>query len=151
MNINTWHTYIHEGTAFFPTVAQTEAGFFLDIEPISMISATDRIAIEDAIKNVIAKGNPPAPAPDPFTKQKAAILKYTKVKTWKAFEKSALMFSIVKVDGIYKLKPQKHRKDRGWEADTERVEILPAGTTIEEVARLATERIVSEAQKPIES
>ena len=62
------------------------------------------------------------------------------MKVWSAFEKDALNWTIVEKDGCYEIKPARKRADgKGWEADPDRVESLPPGTTLDTVAqRLAS-------------
>ena len=53
-----WQLYLRKGTAYVPIVAQTEAGFYTDIEPVAVVPVTDSRALENAIKAAMSKGNP---------------------------------------------------------------------------------------------
>jgi hypothetical protein len=131
-----WQLYLRKGTAYVPTVAQTEAGFYTDIEPVAVIPVTDSRALEIAIKVVMNKGNPIVPTPTRAAFPKPIVLEYAKVKSWSAFEKDALNWTIVEEAGNYKIKPARKRADGiGWEADPDRVEALPPGTTHDDIAR----------------
>lgn len=61
-----WHIYVRKGIAYVPTVAQTVAGFYLDIEPVVAVPATDVSAVQAAVRQAIGRGNPryqPLPVP----------------------------------------------------------------------------------------
>jgi hypothetical protein len=140
-----WHLYLRKGTAYVPTVAQTEAGFYTDIEPVP---ATDSGALKNALKVAIGKGNPIVPTPIRAAFPKPVVLEYAKLKSWSAFEKDALNWTIVEKAGSYEIQPGRKRPDgKGWEADPERVELLPAGTTHDEIARRVATLLAQAARR----
>jgi hypothetical protein len=131
-----WHVYLRKGTAYVPTVAQTEAGFYTDIEPVAVVPVTDSAALENAVKVAMSKGNPVVPTPTRAAFPKPVVLQYAKVKSWSAFEKDALNWTVVEKAGSYQIEPGRKRSDgRGWEADPDRIESLPPGATYDEIAR----------------
>ncbi len=131
-----WHLYLRNGRAYLPSVGQTEAGFYLDIEPVEVALATDAEALQRAIKEVMSRGSQRRLAP-PFPKP--VVLKHAKVKSWSAFEKGALNWTIVEKSGDYQIKRGRTRPDGGWEDDPTRIESLPPGTAPEKIAeRLAS-------------
>lgn len=130
-----WSVYLRDGTAFIPTVVRTDAGFFLEVDPVAVISATDADALQKAINQAIGRGNPKVPTPTRANFPKPVILKYAKVKSWSAFERNCLSWSIAEKDGVYQLKQGRKRSDRGWEDDPARIEALPPGTSLDEVAK----------------
>lgn len=120
---------------YVPTVAQAEAGPRLGIDPVAVVSVTDTEALQRAIKEAMSKGNPIIPAVTRDTFPKPVVLKYAKVKSWSAFERGTLLWTIVAKAGNYEIKPGRKRPDRGWEDDPEKIESLPPGTTLDEVAK----------------
>jgi hypothetical protein len=142
-----WNVYLRNGMAFIPTVAQTDAGFFLDVDPVGVVSATDTEALQHAIKQALGRGNPKVPAPTRAVFPKPVLLKYAKVKSWPAFEKGCLNWTIVEKDGVYHVKQGRRRPDRGWEDDPKRIEALPPGAGIDEVAQ----RVTSSVQAALEA
>jgi hypothetical protein len=44
-------------------MAQTEAGYYIDVEPVSVVSAVDLEALQRAILKIIGNGNPLIPTP----------------------------------------------------------------------------------------
>ncbi len=73
-----WHVYLRNGTAFIPTVAQTNAGFFLDVDPVGVVSATDTEALRHAVKQAIGRGNPKVATPTRAAFPKPVVLSYAK-------------------------------------------------------------------------
>src|SRR5256885_17252816 len=96
-----WNLYLRNGTAYVPTVAQTEAGFFLDTDPVEVIPAVNTEALRNAVKQAIARGNPKVPTPTRAAFPKPVVLRYAKVKSWSAFEKGCSNWTIVETDGLY--------------------------------------------------
>jgi hypothetical protein len=125
------------GTAYVPTVARTEAGFYLSIDPVEVVSAVDTEALRNAIKQAIIRGNPKVPTPSPADFPKPVVLKYAKVKTSSAFERGCSNWTIEETDGLYQIKRGRKRADRGWEDDPAQIETLPPGTGIDEIAQRA--------------
>jgi hypothetical protein len=142
-----WNVYLRNGTAFVPTVAQTDAGFFLNVDPVGVVSATDTEALQHAVKQAIGRGNPKVPTPTRADFPKPVVLKYAKIKSWSAFEKGCLYWTIVEKDGVYDVKQGRKRLDRGWEDDPNRIEVLPPGISIDEVAQ----RVASSVQTALEA
>jgi hypothetical protein len=139
MKLNVWHVYLRNGMVYVPTVAQAETGghlgYFMNIDPVEVVPVADTKTLQRAIKEAVFKGNPVVPAPTRATFPKPVMLNYAKVKSWSAFEKNALVWTIEKKDGNYQIKPGRRRADRGWEDDPERIESLPPGTALDMVAQ----------------
>jgi hypothetical protein len=142
-----WHIYLRSRTAFIPTVAQADAGFFLDVDPVGVVSASDTEALQHAVKQAIGRGNPKVPTPTRAAFPKPVVLKYAKVRSWPAFERGCLYWTIVEKDGVYQFIQGRKRPDRGWEDDPRRIEALPPGTDIDEVAQ----RVTSSVQTALET
>jgi hypothetical protein len=98
-----WQIYLKNGTAYVPTVAETEAGFYVDVDPVKVIPALDSEALQRAIKETIARGNPRIPTPRPAAFLKSAVLKYANVNSWSEFEKDASCWKIVENGGKYRI------------------------------------------------
>jgi hypothetical protein len=134
-----WQLYIRNGMVYVPTVAKTEAGFYMDIDPVRAVPATEPDTLRAAIIEAISNGNPVVPTPTRAAFPKPVILRHAGVKSWSTFEKSATYWEILETDGGYRIGPGKRSAAGGWEEDPERGEFLPPGTTVDIVAqRVAT-------------
>jgi hypothetical protein len=130
-----WHVYLRKSIAYVPTVAQTEAGYYLDVEPVAAVPATDANAVQDAVKQAISRGNPKVPTPTRAAFPKPFVLKYAKVRSWADFERTAALWTILRKDGCYQIKRGRKRIDAGWEDDPSQIETLPVGAGLDDVAR----------------
>jgi hypothetical protein len=91
-----WHVYVVRGIALIPNVARTEAGYFLDVEPLREAKVDDLQSLASAIEQAMAAGNPRVPTPTraAFPK-KPYILKSAGVRTWKELERTGAAFTIL--------------------------------------------------------
>ena len=84
-----WMMIIRRGRAFIPTMARTEAGFYLAIDPVEVVDAADPAAMEAAFINVVQRGNPAVPTPSRDGYPEWVVLKHAGVKSAAAFERLA--------------------------------------------------------------
>jgi hypothetical protein len=89
-----WHVYVRSGTAFVPDVAQTQAGFFLDVDPVRVADLDDFESLSSAIEEAMRAGNPRVPTPTRSAFPKPVILKPAGVKSWNAFVERGACFTI---------------------------------------------------------
>jgi hypothetical protein len=85
-----WMLTIRKDQAFIPTIAQTEAGFYKEIDPVAVVDVSDRKAVEDAMLRAIARGNPTVPTPTRDNFPEDVPLKCARVKSLSTFEKFRL-------------------------------------------------------------
>ena len=127
-----WHFYVTPTVAYVPSVARTEAGFFLDVEPIEAIPRSDVGRIQNALKRAILLGNPRVPTPDRNTASIPRILDHAKVDSWSTFEKKASCWQIIRNKDQYVVQKMKRRPDRGWEEDPSSAEAFPPSISIDD-------------------
>lgn len=130
-----WHLYLRRDTVYVPTVAKTEAGYHMGIDPVRTASVSDSDALQAAIAEAMNRGNPIVPTPTRAAFPRPAVLKYAGLKSWATFGRDASYWKITEKDGAYRIVQGKRRADRGWEDDPEKTELLPPGATVETVAR----------------
>jgi hypothetical protein len=137
-----WLLILRKGQAFVPTMARTEAGFYMGIEPVEVVDAHDRVALEQAIIRVVKRGNPAVPTPSraDYSKKESVLLKHAKVKSLSSFEKLAKSWKFSKREGAYFIVPYRRREDSGAEEDLERGEALPAEMPLEQVVHRLVHR-----------
>ena len=139
-----WQVYLRKGLAFLPTVARTDAGFYLNREPVEVVPVTDNAELVQAILRTLRRGNPSVATPTSGSYPKPILLQYAKVKSWSTFASTASGFSIAKRDGLYIICSYRATEGGGHEEDLSRQETLPASTELETVAEWIAERLVSQ-------
>ena len=130
-----WLLVLRKGQAFIPTMARTTAGFYMGVEPVEVVDARDRTALEQALIRVVNRGNPIVPTPSRTNYPEDCLLKYAKVKSLSTFEKLARSWQLSKRDGAYIIIPYRPGKYGGAEEDVERGEAIPAEEPLEVVVR----------------
>jgi hypothetical protein len=140
-----WMLTIRKGHAFIPTMAQTEAGFYMGIDPVEVVDASDRKAVVDAVLRAIARGNPRVPTPTRDNFPEDVLLKYANVKSLSTFEKLAQTWKFSKRQGAYLIAPYRPLKSGGSEEDPERTEAIPT----EEPLETAVQRLVERATQDV--
>jgi hypothetical protein len=138
-----WMLTIRKGQAFIPTMAQTEAGFYMGIDPVEVVDAFDRRAVEDAMLRAIARGNPRVPTPTRDNFPEDVLLKYAKVKSLSMFEKVARTWKFSKRAGAYLIAPYRPLRTGGSEEDPKRTEAIPDEEPIESAVRRLVELATS--------
>ncbi|MFX1678910.1 hypothetical protein PV762_06735 [Mitsuaria sp. CC2] len=110
-----WNVYLREGLVLMPTMAKTDAGFFIEVEPVSVVRSDKLEDIARALKANIQRGNPLIETPSRDNFPKPVVLPYAKVKTWSTFEKKVQCWKILWDGSEYQLKPQRRASTRGLE------------------------------------
>ena len=135
-----WLLTIRKKHAFVPTMAQTEAGFYMGIEPVEVVDAFDKEALEGAMMRGIARGNPIVPTPTRATFPNDPLLRHAKVKSSSTFEKLARTWKLSKREGAYLIGPYKPGRDGGSVEDLDRMEAIPVDIPLQTVVHRLVER-----------
>ena len=133
-----YQVYLRHAVAYVPSVARTEAGIYREIEPVTVVAATDTEGLRRAITARLNEDNVLIPTPARGSIPKPILLNYAKVKSWSTFEKTAFVWTILKNPDGFQIKPGRRRSDRGWEEDPATIETFPNGATIEALAERIT-------------
>ncbi len=126
------HFYLRRGIVYLPTFGKVDKGFYRGIEPVAVVPLSNTDALRQALRDTIARGNPPVPHlpraqwPPPVT------LKYAGVKTWSAFARDASYWGIEEDGGVFRIIVHKKIDKGGWEEDKENSETFPPGSTADE-------------------
>jgi hypothetical protein len=127
------YCYLRKGVVYVPTVAKTFAGFYLGMDPVAVVPVSHTADLRRALQETIARGNPRVSTPSRGNFPPPVTLKYAGVKSWAAFERSALNWTIVKKGGAYHIKIGRRRREGGWEDDPDQIITLPPGSGVDEV------------------
>lgn len=137
--------YLRKGRVYFPTVARTDAGYYLDIEPVSVASVSDIQGISTALRTAIERGNPAIEAPSRDNFPSPVLLSHANVKSWATFERLAKAWAITKSGASFRLYPRNKLAARGWQDDAERVRIFEGDGAIDALVDAAVQQILHSA------
>jgi hypothetical protein len=127
------HLYLRKGIVFVPTSGKVHRGLHRDIEPVAVVAVSNTGAIHQALLGTINKGNPPASYYRPGDAPQPVVLKYAGVRTWAAFVRNALSWSVKEQDGTYQIVGYRTRRDGHWEEDLEQRTTFPRRSSLDEV------------------
>jgi hypothetical protein len=136
-----WHVYVRKGTAFVPNVAQTEAGFFLDVEPVRVTKLDDLQSLALAIEQAMVAGNPRVPTPTRAAFPKPVILKPAGTKNWNTFVERGACFTIFRCDAELELHETARNDDGEWVDASSLSQKLPANSLAVDIAKRIAERV----------
>jgi hypothetical protein len=127
--------YLRKGVVYVPTMGRRASGpIYTDIEPIAVVPLDDSIAVRQALRESLNRGNPIIPDRDPQARPAPpVILKYVGVRSWSAFFRSAWTWSIRGDDGLFKIIGYRKHPKGYWEQDIENEIKFPSGTTVDVV------------------
>jgi len=140
-----WLLILRKGQAFVPTMAQTEAGFYVGVDPVEVVDLSDWKGVEDALFRAVSRGNPIIPTPTRDAFPEPVLLKYAKVKSLSTFERSAETWQLSKREGAYLLAPYLPQEHGGAEQDPDRTEAVPADMPLAEIIHRLVERAIRSA------
>jgi hypothetical protein len=133
------------GEVIVPTVAQTEAGFWLDTEPVESADWNDPASVSEAVSNATGRSGRVIPTPSRQEFPKPVVLGHSKAKNLNDFERKFDQISIVWLpDGDISV--QRYKKVPG---DTGRV--VDTDMSTRHAASVSFEQLVSELAEEISS
>ena len=132
--------YVRKGTAFVPNVAQTEAGFFLDVEPVRIAKLDDFESLASAIEQAMLAGNPRVPTPTRAAFPTPVILKPAGTKNWNTFVERGACFTIFRGAAELELAETARNDDGEWVDDASLSQKLPASSSAVDIAKRIAER-----------
>lgn len=122
------------GDALIPSEAKTEAGFWLDIEPVERALISDPSSLSKALNAAFA--NSGRIVPTPFGNSKPVVLSYCRAKSWSAFIRLHSQVSVIRSEeGIYTIQQYKPALEGpGLVVDIEARKVLPSRSSVDDVA-----------------
>lgn len=139
--IMSWHIYLRKGSVFIPTVARTEAGYFMDIEPVLVIEHADAHKLSDGIRTAIRTGNPIVPTPSRSSFPEPVVLKYAGVKSWSTFERNAHCWMLEQKDSVFTLHSPDISKPEDWNDSYSVIQTFSTEDALDELIKVITEQI----------
>jgi hypothetical protein len=133
--------YLRKGSAFVPTMAKTEAGYWMGIEPVDVRKIESPEALQALLLAVIKRGNPVVPTPTRDNFPRPIMERYCGLRSLSAFERTASCWAISQEQGDFHIYEwQRSDRYRGAREKADETEvILPRGTPIDTVTMRAAE------------
>jgi hypothetical protein len=127
------HLYLRGNTVYLPTMGKMGEGFYRGVEPVTVVSASDFDGMRKALRETIARGNPVVSILRRSEIPPPVLLKHAGVKSWSAFERGLMFWTIKEKNGVFQIAGQSKRADRGWRTDLDRTIDFPLNTTTDDV------------------
>jgi hypothetical protein len=134
-----WHVYLKDNVVFVPTTGALDKGVYREMEPVAVVPLSNIEGARRALEATMARGNPPAPRYSAGNFPPPVLLKYAGVKTWSAFARGTLTWSIEESEGLYQIVAYRKNAKGYWEPDPDRKTVFPSGTETDAVI----ERMIS--------
>ncbi len=96
---------LKKGIAYIPTVARTQAGFYITCEPVAVVPAADTEGLRRALQNSLTREIAVIPTPKRDAYPPPVLPKYAGEKTWSAFMRGASEWDIYEKEGNYQITP----------------------------------------------
>jgi hypothetical protein len=125
--------YLRKGIVYVPTLGRVGRAHYRVVEPITVTPVSQTSDLRDAFREAIARGNPTVPPLPIRDRPPPLMLKYARVSSWAAFERSTLTWDLTRKDGAYEIIGHRRRADRGWEPDPTNTIILGRDSTAEDL------------------
>ncbi len=135
-----WLMFVHKDKVLIPTMARTEAGFYMGVEPVSVIVLQNRAEVRLAFIDTIRRGNPLVPTPTRATYPPDPLLKHANVRTLSAFERSAKGWKLGRSSAEYVIAPYRTGESGGSEEDSREKESFPADVPVDQVVSRLLDR-----------
>lgn len=134
------HFYTRGDKAFIPTVARTEAGFYIDVEPVAVVDARDSDSVAAELRIRLEAGNSLVATPSRAGYAPSPVLGAARLRSWKTFEVGAKCFAVYLRKSGYEIPAIERARDGGWVEVPGKTLTLPVSTPVGEVAALLASR-----------
>jgi hypothetical protein len=137
--------YLRKGIAFLPTMAKTEAGYWLMVQPVDVEAVGSANALQKSLMALFARGNPTVQTPTRRNFPRPIMERYCGMKSLSVFKRTATYWSISQDEQGFRVYAwRRSERYRGaWEENQGGQIRLPVCTPLEEVARSAAEFAMS--------
>jgi hypothetical protein len=124
------------GRVFVPTMAKTDAGFWLEVDPVEQAATSDVSSIAAALQRCASRENPAAQTPPRSGFPDWVVLKHANKRKIRDFENEYGLLSIEHTQGdAYLIRNHSRSKDlRGYEPEREARLTLRDESTFLEIA-----------------
>jgi hypothetical protein len=140
--------YLYQGYVVVPTVAQSEEGFYMDVEPIQVCDSNLKDKLHGLLVEALEGDNPVVPTPHVHEKGSSAVLERLGLKKWMHFEKLATMYTVYKNDQNIFVYRTARGPDELWTKDDAGDRSFPTGDAESVSIYIMADMAALEALKP---
>jgi len=135
---------IRKGKAYIPTLAKTEWGVYMTMEPVYTVDLDDN-ALINSIKQLLKSGNTQVsnPSKEDLNHQPDPVLKAAKVNSWKKLSVGGATYTISQQPEGFTLEFYKKDEKGRFITDTSKTREFPPETNLREIVRIVLEDIYS--------
>jgi hypothetical protein len=87
--------YLYRELVLLPTVKQTEAGFYLDCDPVIVHPVAERKKLHAALVSRMQSNNQVVATPAVCAEAGSVLLDWLSLEKWSSFEKQAVLYTII--------------------------------------------------------
>ena len=128
-----YNCFLKSGIVYVPTVVKMRSGVYSDEEPVAVMPAGNTEGLRRAFLDTISRKNAIVPNPPKDNWPPPVLLKYSGAKTWSAFARGTITWSIKEDDGNYQIVGYRTHPDGYWVEDPEQKMEFPSGTSADAV------------------
>jgi hypothetical protein len=128
-----YNCFLKDDVVYVPTVVKMQTGVYSDVEPVAVVPIANTDVLRRSFLEAIERGNAVVPNPPKDNWPPPVLLKYTGAKTWSAFKRGALAWSIKEKDENYQIVGYRTHRDGYWQEDPDQKIDFPPGSAVDEV------------------
>jgi len=138
---------IRKGKAYIPTLARTELGVYITVDPVYTVDLNIG-NLTQIIEKVLKTGNPriPHPTREELSHLPDPVLKAAKVSSWKKLAEGGATYSISQQDEGFDLEFYKKDEKGRFITDTSKTRRFPLGTELKEIITIILEDVNSHSE-----
>ena len=140
------HLYVRNGKVIIPTVVRTEAGFYIDINPVAVIDVKDTEALKSTLLATLQMHNPKVPTPQQQEEPGSVILETLGIKRWEAFERGAVFYTIHQGTGSIDIYTTGRGTDGMWIQDKGKHKVFDLSTPLLPVVNSIIEDMLAQPE-----
>ncbi len=141
--------YVAADAAYAPTILDTDAGYFLENEPVKRFNPYDTSVLAEVLRDRIAAPNEVVAAPTVAPKR-LVLANILNIATQAELERKTVFLSVTRLDNGFRIESQPRKSDGSWDRKADRLIdcYLPATTTYNQLADVIIEHLKSRRDLP---
>lgn len=149
-----WKIYRYEDLVLAPRMVRTEAGVFLESEPVQMVRTDNREALRELLQELLSGAIEDASESDLYNEEgdrfspQSVLLAALSLQRWQDFERKSLLFTMHKTDEKLDLHVT-GRGDNGlWSLERSKCTSFPLSVDSQKLAALVADELIAAQAVP---